>query len=306
MDDDIADYIRLFIQDHGVKTIVEVAGNNGNFGSKVLSAVDDQDLSYTIVDSVELQVSDQRITHVNAFVEAQNDGLFKDFNPDLVIIRHALAHNKSLVEFFRNIVKFFSPKYIYVENASLERTLEKADFSQFYSEHFYHLTAFSVSKLASAFDYSTIDSVVFDIHNGSFGVVLSSEVSAPVLQSPQIESDTLKGAISKWIYDVEDFWRGVAATNMPVVIWGSSAKFLFTFSALNLGDICSVAVVVDSTPEKAGLFAPGMSVPVTHESKFVSWSGKYVFVVGARNFYKHIQTKILGRDPEARVECPPF
>ena len=209
MDDDIVDFISGFIQKNRIKKVVEVAGNNGNFGFKLVNAVDDDELDYTIIDSVDLQVSDSRITHINTFLEPGSAHLFQMLNPDLVIIRHGLAHNKSLVSFFESIIDFLNPNFIYVENASLECTLKNSDFSQFYSEHFFHLTPFTVSKLGNIFGYSTTSSIDFDIHNGSFGILLSRGLDAKALESPNITAHKLIETLDRWIGDVEDFWRHV-------------------------------------------------------------------------------------------------
>jgi hypothetical protein len=232
--------------------------------------------------------------------------LFSNINPELVIIRHALAHNKSVNRFFKSIVDILNPKYIYIENASLEATVENLDYSQLYSEHFFHLTSFSIAKLGHKFGFNTQSVEYFDIHNGSFGVLLTKGDQNKEVSSPQFTESQLSNSIQSWTLSVKKYWQEIADKNKKVVVWGSSAKFLFTYSALDLKDICRVTYLVDSTPAKVGLYAPGITTRVINEKSVAGLTDDVVFVIGARNFAEYITAKILDVDLRADISCPPF
>jgi hypothetical protein len=306
MDNEIVNFLSQFIIENNIKDVVEVAGNNGVFASKIVNKSLIFDLEYTVVDDVELEVSDRRIKHIRSFLQYGKRELFSDMNPELVIIRHALAHNKSVNGFFKSIVDILNPKYIYIENASLEATVENLDYSQLYSEHFFHLTSFSVSKLGHKFGFNTQCVEYFDIHNGSFGILLAKRAPNKEVLSPEFTVSQLSNSIESWTSSVKKYWQEIAGKNKKVVVWGSSAKFLFTYTALELKDICRVTYLVDSTPAKVGLYAPGITTKVINEKGAAELTDDVVFVIGARNFAEYITTKILDIDMEADISCPPF
>jgi hypothetical protein len=306
MDHEIVHFLTEFLIENNIKNVVEVAGNNGVFASKIVNKSLIRDLEYVVIDNVELEVSDRRIKHIRSFLEYGKRDLFSNINPELVVIRHALAHNKSVKRFFKNIVDILNPRYIYIENASLEATVEKLDYSQLYSEHFFHLTPFSVSKLGHKFGFNTQCVEYFDIHNGSFGILLAKGDQNKEMSSPEFTESQLINSIESWTLSVKKYWQEIADKNKKVVVWGSSAKFLFTYSALDLKDICRVTYLVDSTPAKVGLYAPGITTRVINEKSVAELTDDVVFVIGARNFAEYITAKILDVDLRADISCPPF
>jgi len=306
MDDEIVKFLSQFLIENNIKNVVEVAGNNGVFASKIVNETQIFDLEYIVVDDVEFDVSDHRIKHIRSFLQYEKRELFSNINPELVIIRHALAHNKSVNKFFQSIVDILNPKYIYVENASLEATVENLDYSQLYSEHFFHLTSFSVAKLGHKFGFNTQCVEYFDIHNGSFGILMTKGDQNKEVASPEFTESQLINSIQSWTLSVKKYWQEIAGKNKKVVVWGSSAKFLFTYSALDLKDICRVTYLVDSTPAKVGLYAPGIITRVINEKSVAELTDDVVFVIGARNFAEYITAKILDVDLRADISCPPF
>jgi ubiquinone/menaquinone biosynthesis C-methylase UbiE len=306
MDEEIANYLATFINKNNIEKVVEVAGNNGIFAKKVIDLLD-KDIDITIVDKVKLDVNDRRIHHINSFLEENNRDLFSKIKSDLVIVRHALAHNKDIKKFLHNIIDILNPKFIYIENASLLSTYEKDDFSQLYSEHFYQISPKTISTLAQNNNFFLNEINYFEIHNGSFGALISKEMNEfKISDSESISSEELKSKISAWSKSVEDFWNILKTKDKKIAVWGCSAKFLFTYSALNLSSIKKLSYVIDSTPEKEGLYAPGTSVKVIGEDKVNNLEDDLLFVIGARNFEQHITSKILTLNPKAHVFIPPF
>jgi hypothetical protein len=64
--------------------------------------------------------------------------------------------------------------------------------------------------------------------------------------------------------------------------------------------------LVDSTPAKVGLYAPGITTRVINEKSVAGLTDDVVFVIGARNFAEYITAKILDVDLRADISCPPF
>jgi hypothetical protein len=306
MDEEIVKCLSAYIKQNSIKKIVEVAGNNGIFAQKLIDDLDSKDIDITVVDKVKLVVNDTRIHHIDAFIDSKNISIFKDINPDLVIVRHALAHNNSIKTFFRDIIEILNPKKIYIENASLFSTFEKKDYSQLYSEHFYQVSPVSISNLANQFGYKLSNINNFRIHNGSFGIFLEKGKSLDINNSYPISSDNLKNSIDEWANESKEFWTNIALQDKKIVIWGCSAKFLFTYSALELFKIKPISSIIDSTIEKQGLYAPGTSVRVADEDCIESNPDDLIFVIGARNFKNVILDKIKEKYGNANIYCPPF
>jgi len=306
MDDEIATYLSKFIKENEIKNIVEVAGNNGTFAKKILDLLKkDSDIKYTIIDKVPIDCKDTRINHIEKFLNKTEFNNNLKANCELVIVRHALAHNKNVVQFFEDILSILNPKNIYIENASLVATYQKKDYSQLYSEHFFSLSPYFIKKLGENFNYDIKEIRNFKIHNGSFGILLNDTKNSYVYDYQHISSKELKNSISTWTDEVKSFWLKIKNKNKKIAVWGCSAKFLFTYSALELKFIQSISYIIDSTPEKNNLFAPGTSIKVLSEDD-IDFSEDIVFLIGARNFSDHIEAKILQKFPDADVYCPPF
>jgi hypothetical protein len=310
MDEEIIKCLSDFIKLHSIKKIAEVAGNNGIFSQKLLNEIDSNDISISIIDKVTLAVSDKRIEHIDAFIDPKNAYLFEDINPDLVIVRHALAHNYSIRNFFRDIAEIFNPNKIYIENASLFSTFKKKDYSQLYSEHFYQVSPISIQYLANEFGYDVTSVNNFEIHNGSFGIFLeknkNKNKNKNINNSYSISCKNLKKSIDEWVKQSREFWTNIASKNKEIVIWGCSAKFLFTYSALELSNIKPISYIIDSTIEKQGLYAPGTSIMVSDEDSIKTNSDNLIFIIGARNFEDLIVKKIKNKNKNASIYCPPF
>ena len=49
-----------------------------------------------------------------------------------------------------------------------------------------------------------------------------------------LSKDAIQDSIYDWISSVHKFWTNLSLDNKKLIIWGCSAKFLFTYSALEL------------------------------------------------------------------------
>jgi hypothetical protein len=306
MDTDIVNFLSSFIEEKNIVNAVEIAGNNGVFANKLIEKVNVEGFNITVIDKVELAINNCNIKHIHSFLEHSVRDLFSDVKCDVAIVRHALAHNISIKNFFGDIVSILDPDYLYVENASLISTFNNQDYSQLYSEHYFQMSPLSIATVAKSFGYSVLRLEEFEIHNGSFGILLHKGEKQAKLPLVEISSDALRISIEQWASSVRDFWLTLSQRNKKIMVWGCSAKFLFTYSALDLAEICPVSYIVDSTPEKWGLYAPGTSVMVCAEEDISELADNLVFVIGARNFEKHITQKILKIYPSADIHCPPF
>ena len=99
-DDEIIKFCINFFYENKIQSIIEVGGNNGSFFQK-LSCNYKLFTSYTIIDKVPIDKGHPKLNHRNEFLSS----LSKPLSTDLVIVRHAFAHNKSIQDFARNILE---------------------------------------------------------------------------------------------------------------------------------------------------------------------------------------------------------
>ena len=290
-DIEIADYLSEFISLNRIKSVIEVGGNNGVFASKILvqnSCVQ----SYHIIDKIPLAVIEPRLSTLDTYLSAETDKM----QADLVIVRHAFAHNPSITNFAKNIVDRLGSKYIYIECADWVETRHNNDYSQLYSEHFYGLSAQSVKNLFAPFQFGVVDEKRFEIHNGSFGVLLR-KMELTQIQSAQKTDVSVNRKIQKWGEATKDLW--LSLSNQEIIIWGCSAKIVFLINALQL-DVSRVVTIHDSTVSKLGKYPPGIDIAIEREP-FEKNMLEVNVIIGAKNFKDQLLPKIKKQYPNANV-----
>ena len=296
-DDEAVKVISKIIKDENIKTVFEVGGNNGVFAKKILDKSFDVS-EYLIWDKVNSSEAHEKLQFQNKYLTSST----VPAKADLVIVRHAFAHNSSITKFSINIADKFDPEFIYIECADWVKTRLNRDFSQLYPEHFYCLSGKSVERLFSKLNYFKLAEVNLRIHNGSFGLLLGKkgrhEDSNVGTKNHRVVQD-----IQDWIADVNSFWNELRISDLN--IWGCSAKFLFTINALNLKNKEQIKMVIDSTANKQGMFPPGLACPVSPEPNSISGED-LSFIVGARNFASQIEKKITTLSPNYSSIIPPF
>ena len=292
LDEPIAKRISEYCAHHDVKSVVEIGGNNGVFAYKTISLA--QDLkSYTIYDKVPIEVNSRILLQKKEFLSSETEAYAVDF----VIARHAFAHNTSISIFAKNIVEKFSPEHIYVECADWNLTQVNRDFGQLYSEHFYCLSAWSVSKLFEPLGYNVVEVNNFGIHNGSFGLFLSKSSRKVMQRSDKLEL-VITDEISKWRQSIRRAWS--KANELDIIIWGASAKIIFIINALELSTH-NIKAIHDSTIAKYNLYPPGINIKISQEAIEEIDYGSYSVIVGAKNFSSILVPKIKKKYPNSEI-----
>ena len=106
------------------------------------------------------------------------------------------AHNPDPILIAQNISKVVKPDgFVYIENASFYSTIKNRDFSQMYVEHFFSLSPESIKVIFDRFGFQVYRVKNFDIHNGSFGIILkksTSNIIQPTFNSKRLNGDSVK------------------------------------------------------------------------------------------------------------------
>ena len=250
------------------------------------------------------------VATVDTFVDDKSGELLEKLQAELIVCRHMFAHNPNVDSLLSNIVSQLSgANFIYIENADLYETLDKSDFGQFYAEHYYAFTPFSVINLLESEGYNLIDYKSFEIHNGSFGLLFSRSSDKKLIPDFNIfESKLVEQRFAAWLNNCLKFEEKINSSSCPVALYAVSAKFVFTANAFLSAEFrnCFTAIY-DNTPQKIGLYPPGFSCPVSGEQELPKLSENTTLVIGARNFYSEIKDKLeLQGIGEERIICPPF
>ena len=288
----IVKYLKKFCKLNSIKSIVEIGGNNAVFAKKLISNLNKIN-EYLLYDKVPFKKSNNILFHKNEYISSKTK--FKQ--TDLIIARHVFAHNRSIKKFATNIYKKFNPKYIYIECANWNLTYKNLDFGQLYSEHFYALSPYSVFKLFCDYKYGLKGLSNFDIHNGSFGLILGKNSTKTISRRQKINFSKVRLKIMSWNKKTKSIWQKASKNN--IIIWGASAKIIFMINALNLS-INKVKFIHDSTNVKQNLYPPGINTSVSAEPKKINYD-YFNVVVGAKNFQKIIIPKIKYFYPNSKI-----
>jgi hypothetical protein len=304
----ILDEIKSFSRDKRISKVCEVGGNSGLFLSKLKGRM--PEVECTNIDKWHEIERFPEVRSVNTFVDEASGKLLEPLAPELVICRHMFAHNPNVKTLLSNILEQFNrPKFIYIENASLEETIDQSDFGQFYAEHYYAFTPFSVSKLLEIEGYRLVKYQSFEIHNGSFGMFFSRSSGHEVkFDFRDFDNKAIRDKFSVWLDDCFRFEEKIIASNFPISLYAVSAKFVFTANAFLSSEFRNSFVsIYDNTPQKRGLIPPGFECPVEGDSDLNDLSDDSCLIIGARNFYEEIEKKLeaIGIVKE-RLICPPF
>ena len=249
--DPIVDFLSSLIQAEKMDDLLEIGCNNGVFLEKVFSKNKFLKNVLGIDPSAHENYNKSEIlTFRRCLFDAsaiKRDQLESQF--DLVICRHMLAHNPDPILIAQNISKVTKPGgFVYIENASFYSTIKNRDFSQMYVEHFFSLSPDSIKVIFDRFGFQVYKVKNFDIHNGSFGIILkksATKILPQTSKSKYVDIDIVKKKITEWEDQCLSFFKNLPKKN--VYIWGVTAKTvlvlnLFKINTLGGSEIISGAV----------------------------------------------------------------
>jgi len=295
MDDESVLYLTRKINlyfNNKIDGLCEVGGNNGFFLSKLGLKVNNRE-SFVHIDKVRPDFF-PTARHIEEFLDMElvsRLSLEKKF--DVVVARHCMAHNKKILPFWESLFSLVSTSgIVYIELADLSSSLDNDDYGQFYPEHRYSLSLYSVNYIANLFGFEIIDAVNLNIHNGSIGVIMSRVGNFPIEYnfSKYYKAKTLSkiSNLSVNFYS----WLSNIKQNLDeyssIGLWGASAKAVFTLNLLGVPYLKKINKVIDNTPEKYGKYPPGFKVPCQGENEIRSSD---VFLAGAPNYIEILMKK---------------
>ena len=206
--------------------------------------------------------------------------------PDLVVANNVLAHVPDLDDFVGGLAEVCGPTTrASMENPSLLRLLNEAQFDTIYHEHYSYLSVYSVKRLALRHDLELFDVERLPTHGGSYRYwigrrgqfAISDRVEAAELievsgglRSPEMwhqfdmRSAGIVDALSDWL---------TSMSGTSLAAYGAAAKGNTLLNAV--GEPARVlAGVFDGSPEKVGRYMPGSRLPIWDRSSVAAgeWS----------------------------------
>lgn len=181
-----------------------------------------------------------------------------DFDPDAVVIRHVLEHfidPASLLEQLAwGAARLKTPCWLLAEVPCIDRVFETDRLADFYYEHVSHFTTESFRTLmARAGEIVTLT-------HGYNGEVVYALVKLGVPDTMKHQAEATQAFANRTIISRKTIaaqLTELANSGKKVAIWGGTGKaaaFIHYFGA----DAARFPLVVDSDPDKAGTFVPGM------------------------------------------------
>ena len=179
------------------------------------------------------------------------------FAPDAVVIRHVLEHllEPALLERLAwGAVNLGKPCWLFAEVPCIDRVFETGRLVDFYYEHVSHFTTESFRTLIAR------AGEVVSLAHGYGGEVVYAFVKLGVPGDRKAQAARAH-AFAERALDSRKTIAGqlaeLAASGKRVAIWGGTGKaaaFIHYFGA----DAARFPLVVDSDPDKAGTYVPGM------------------------------------------------
>ena len=306
--DPIESFIYQKCQSKNVNNILEVGCNNGLFLEKIYDS-SNIDVA-TGVDPSAPKENKDGINFISEFFDEKvikNHGLARKF--DLIIARHMFAHVPKPEKIAKELSKCASESsYIYIENADLVNTVTKKDYSQLYLEHFYALSPKSIEKIFLRYGFVIEKVINFNIHNGSFGVLLKNKNISSIndIKQKYYDGIYLKKDIECWLDNCRLFFDKFNSTKN--YIWGVTAKTVMMLNMLDINTKNGKHIfdgAFDFTEQKIGCYVPGTDILISDEP--ISKSNDDLnIMIGARNFGDEIKIKIKNIFSNSNVIAPPF
>ena len=189
---------------------------------------------------------------------------FPEFAPDALVIRHVLEHltdPASLVEQMAwAAARSDKPCWLFAEVPCIDRVFATGRLADFFYEHMSHFTTESFRTLMQR------AGEVVQLAHGYDGEVVYALVRLQIpkgLREQARHSNAFAAAAQRSRKNIAAQLDSLATSGQRVAIWGGTGKaaaFMHQFGA----DALRFPLVVDSDPDKAGTFVPGMGQEIVY------------------------------------------
>lgn len=200
------------------------------------------------------------------------------FAPDLLIVRHVLEHFTELAGLLEPLAWSASqqskPCWLFAEVPCIDRVFSSGRLSDFYFEHVSHFTTRSFLALAQRLGEVQTMGHGYD---GEVVYGLVKLVANDSMINTACRADKFYTEAAGSIERISEQLAELASSGASVVIWGGtgkSAAFMHQYGV----DAQRFPLVVDSDPDKAGTFVPGLGQEIAFRDALKSMPVDVVIV----------------------------
>lgn len=220
---------------------------------------------------------------------------------DIITATNVLAHVDDVHDFMAGVKMALAPhgKFI-VEFPYIVDFIDKKEFDTVYFEHLSYFSVRPLKKLCEVHGLEIVAIDHFDIHGGSIRCEIMHKNAATPTASVQkfLFMEFIKGLnnIGKymtWAYDVKQtaakFARFIKNLKGTIYGFGASAKGNILLNYTDI-DARHIPFIIDQTPEKIGLYTPGVSIKIVDMSMLINRQPDYLVLL-SWNFGEEIIDK---------------
>lgn len=215
---------------------------------------------------------------------------------DLVIARHIYEHAQDLARFTQGLAALVKPGgYLMLEVPDCSRSLDLGDYSMIWEEHSVYFTPATFFASLRRHGFAAAISAVYPYPYENCLVLVARKTAA----ASQTDADRVP--VARY---AESFKRVTAAlqtalaaeaARAPVALYGAGH---LTAAFVNYHGLApSISHLVDDTPQKQGLFLPGLDIPIEKPAVMVE-TGVKLCLLGLA---PEIEPKVIARN-EAYVQ----
>ena len=237
------------------------------------------------------------------FTASLADKILRKYGPVKVITaNNVLAHIDNIREVFKGVKKMLSPEGAFVfEVHWVGNLLSEGGFDQIYHEHLCYYSLHALQHLAHSTGLNIFDVELQPIHGASLRIYASHDrpqgesVKKFMDQEKTMGLDKpatflkFKTKVNKNKKELIKLIASIKKNGGSVVGYGAPAKgnTLLNYCGFNKAH---VDFIVDTTPAKQGLLAPGSGIPVLHPDRLYESRPDYVLLL-AWNYASDILQK---------------
>ena len=221
------------------------------------------------------------------------------YNFDAIIAQNVFAHNPNPLEFLQTVKKLMSEHtLVFIQTSQADMVLNN-EFDTIYHEHISFFNINSMNELAKRAGLHLVDVVKTPIHGNSYVFVISWNQRPYNIQNLIKMESKLNNiqTYNDWVNTVQHNMTILKATiekytsdGYKVVGYGAAAKGNTLLNYINI----SLDLIIDDSPLKQNMYAPGTNSPIRSISALKEYSkeDKILFMPLAWNFFTEISQRI--------------
>ena len=233
-------------------------------------------------------------THIAFFGRETASRVREQYAANLIVANNVLAHVSDLNDFISGMKLLLAPAgTITIEFPHLARLIDDCQFDTIYHEHISYFSFLSAETALARHGLAVFDVETLPTHGGSLRLYAChageprplgsgvDKIRAAELASGLARASTYRKfaeAVVAAKCDILDFFINARRAGKRVAGYGAAAKgnTLLNYCAIGFPFI---QYLVDRSPHKQGLFAPGTRLPIYDPSRVFETKPDYLFVL---------------------------